>query len=137
MTKPSQWVCKPAYLVPVPSQDKLEGCVRKGIRHKNGGDGVAVHPHCWCIRLCYLHFAPENPEDSEMYLLVLAHLGCPGQSPESHKTVVVVVVLDCNKLLHHFSSVKGRRQNVLKQLFHRSSRPMIVFELCRIFTGCS
>jgi len=46
-----------------------EGCVRKGILHKNRGDGrngapisldgVAVHPHCWCICLCYLHFAPE------------------------------------------------------------------------------
>jgi len=28
-----------------------------------------------------------------MYLLVPAHLGCPGQSPESHKMVVVVVVI--------------------------------------------
>jgi len=26
-------------------------------------DGVAVHPDCWCVCLCYLHFAPENPED--------------------------------------------------------------------------
>ena len=77
-----------------------EGCVRKGIRGKNGGDGrdgapisldaVAVHPDCWCICLCYLHFAPENPGD-EMYLLVLAHPGCPGHSPESHKMVVVCV----------------------------------------------
>jgi len=33
-------------------------------------DGVAVHPECWCISLCYLHFAPENPEDGEMCLLV-------------------------------------------------------------------
>jgi len=24
-------------------------------------DGVAVHLNCWCICLCYLHFAPENP----------------------------------------------------------------------------
>ena len=55
-------------------------------------DGVAVHPDCWCICLCYLHFAPENPEDGEVYLLVLAHPGCPRQSPESHKMVVVVVV---------------------------------------------
>ena len=49
-----------------------EGCARKGIRHENGGDGidgapisldrVAVHPDCWCICLCYLHFAPENPD---------------------------------------------------------------------------
>jgi len=30
-------------------------------------DGVAVHPYCWCVCLCYLHFAPENPEDGEMY----------------------------------------------------------------------
>ena len=28
-----------------------------------------------------------------MYLPVLAHPGCPGQSPESHKMVVVVVVV--------------------------------------------
>jgi len=46
-------------------------------------DGVAVHTDFWCICLCYLHFAPENPEDGEMYLLVLAHPHCPGQSPES------------------------------------------------------
>ena len=56
-------------------------------------DGVAVHLDCWCICLCYLHFAPENPENGEMYLLTLAHPGCPRQSPESHKMVVVVVVV--------------------------------------------
>jgi len=28
-------------------------------------DGVVVHPDCWCVYLCYLHFAPENPEDGE------------------------------------------------------------------------
>jgi len=53
---------------------------------------VAVHPDCRCICLCYLHFAPENPEDGEMYPLVLpAHPGCPGQSPESCKMVVCCV----------------------------------------------
>jgi len=36
-------------------------------------DGVAVHLDCWCICLCYLHFAPENPEDGKMHLLVPAH----------------------------------------------------------------
>jgi len=46
-------------------------------------DGVTVHPDCWCICLCYLHFPPENPEDGEIYLLVPSHPGCPGQSPES------------------------------------------------------
>jgi len=54
--------------------------------------GVAVHLNCWCICLCYLRFAPKNPEDGKIYLLVLAHPGCPGQSPESHKMVVLVVV---------------------------------------------
>ena len=32
---------------------------------------------CWCDCLCYLHFAPENPEDGEMYFLVQAHPSCP------------------------------------------------------------
>jgi len=31
-----------------------------------------------------------------MYLLVMAHPGYPGHSPESHKMVVVVVVVDRN-----------------------------------------
>ena len=62
---------------------------------KNGGDGrggapisldgVTVHPDCWCICLCYLHFTPE---DDEMYLLVLVHPGYPGHSPERHKMFV-------------------------------------------------
>jgi len=59
-------------------------------------DGVAVHPDCWCICLCYLHFAPENPADGRMYLLVLAHPACPRQSPENCKMVVVVPYLVCN-----------------------------------------
>jgi len=59
--------------------------VRKGIWQKMVGmaemgapislDGVAVHPDCWCVCLCYLHFALENPEDGKMYLLVPANLG--------------------------------------------------------------
>jgi len=53
-------------------------------------DGVAVHPDCWSVCLCYLHFAPENPEEGEMYLLVPAHPGCPGQSPKSCKMLVCV-----------------------------------------------
>jgi len=54
-------------------------------------DGVAVHPDCWCVCLCYLHFALENPEDGEMYLLLPAHLGCPRQGPQSRKMVVLCV----------------------------------------------
>jgi len=53
-------------------------------------DGVAVHPDCWCVCLFYLNFAPENPEDGKMYLLVPSHPGCPRQSPESCKMVVCV-----------------------------------------------
>ena len=53
-------------------------------------DRVAVHTDCWCVCLCYLHVAPENPEDGKMYLLVPAHPGCPGQSPQSCKMVVCV-----------------------------------------------
>ena len=48
---------------------------------------------------CYLHFAPENPEDGKMYLLVLAHPGCPGQGPGSHKMVVHVCVCDSSKFI--------------------------------------
>ena len=75
-----------------------DGSVRKGILRKNGGDGtisldvVAVHPHCWCICLCYLHFAPENPEDGKMYLLVPAHPGCPRQSQRAVKWLCVCVL---------------------------------------------
>jgi len=104
----SHRVCKPANLVPVPSQEKWEGCARRGIQRKNGGmaeigapislDRVAVHPDCWCVCLCYLHFAQENPEDGETYLLVPAHPGCPGQNPESCKMTVCVRVCVCSHL---------------------------------------
>jgi len=77
LNQPSNWICKPAYLVPVPSEDKLGGLASKGIRLKNGGmaemgapislDGVTVHLDCWCVCLCYLHFVPENPEDGKKY----------------------------------------------------------------------
>jgi len=54
-------------------------------------DGAAVHPHGWCICLCYLHFAPENPEDGEIYLLVPAHPGCPGHREPKNGCVCVCV----------------------------------------------
>jgi len=53
-------------------------------------DAVTFHPDSWCVCRCYLHFAPENPEGDEMYLLIPAHPGCPEQSPESFKMVVCV-----------------------------------------------
>jgi len=43
----------------------------------------------------FILLQPENPEDGKMYLLVPAHPGCPGQSPESHKMVVCCVCLPC------------------------------------------
>jgi len=60
-------------------------------------DGVAVHTDYWCVCLCYLHFASENPEDGEMYLLVPAHPDCPGQSPESCKMVACMCVTQMKK----------------------------------------
>jgi len=48
-----------------------------------------------------------------MYLLVLAHPGCPGHSTESHKMVVVVVLGDNDRLwkkneFHIFSCMEVR-----------------------------
>jgi len=59
-------------------------------------DGVAVTLDCWCVSLCYLHFAPENP--GEMYLLVPAPPGCPGQSPKSCKMVLCVCCVYGNEV---------------------------------------
>ena len=52
-------------------------------------DGVAVHPHCCYVCLCYLHLAPENPEDGEIYLLVPAHPGCPDKGQRAVKWLCV------------------------------------------------
>jgi len=78
-------------------------------------DGVTVQLDCWCVCLCYLHFAPENPEDGKMYLLVPAHPGCPGQSPESCKMVVCVCVCVCVCVIENWH--KGRNVSSLKSLF--------------------
>ena len=46
-----------------------EGCARKVGMVEVGApislDGVVVHADYWCVCLCYLHFAPENPEDDK------------------------------------------------------------------------
>ena len=88
-------------------------------------DGVAVHLDCWCIYLCYLYFAPENPEYGKMYLLVLAHPGCPGLSLESHKMVVVIVVVGQQKMsifppnLNSASTLPGKTiQKQKSHIFH-------------------
>ena len=36
---------------------------------------VAVYLHCWCICLCYLHFAPESAEDGEQRYDICANRG--------------------------------------------------------------
>jgi len=81
-----------------------EGCARKGIRSTLKMVGIAEMGHqlvwmgwqsIWIVgaSACVnLHFAPENPEDGKRYLLVPAHTGCPGQSPESCKMVVCLCV---------------------------------------------
>jgi len=43
--------------------------------------------------------APENPEDGKMYFLVLAYPGFLRHGPESHKMVIVVVVVDRHLVL--------------------------------------
>jgi len=41
-------------------------------------DGVAVHPDCQCVCLCYLHFAPENLEDGKQrYDIWVSPMGAP------------------------------------------------------------
>jgi len=102
--EPSHRVCKPAYLVPVPSQFQLWGLCQKGrLAWKWWGWKRWGHPlvwmgwqsiilDCWYVCLCYLHFAPENPEDGKMYLTVPAQPGCPGHSPQSCKMVVCMCV---------------------------------------------
>ena len=76
-------------------------------------DGMAVHPDCWCICLCYLHFAAENPEDGEMYLMVPAHPGCPGQSPQSRKMVVYVCEVKI-KCLSGYTDSSANRHKLLQ-----------------------
>ena len=59
-------------------------------------DGVAVHPDCWCICLCYLHFAPENPYVEQRYDIwvspsrhpdMLMHAGGGETQPEYSTTL--------------------------------------------------
>jgi len=90
--------------IPVSSQDKLGGLWwRKVVGMAEMGapinlDGVAVQTDCWCTCPCYLHFAPENPEDGEMYLLYTSSPGLSRQSPESCEMVVCVCVFPLNTI---------------------------------------
>jgi len=64
-------------------------------------DGAAVHSDSWYVYLCYLHFAPENPEDGEMYLLVPAHPDFPGKVLRAVKWLCVVCVM-CVNMFHPY-----------------------------------
>jgi len=61
------------------------------------GKNVSENNHLfcvkWCVCLCHLHFAPENPEDGEMYILVPAHPGCPDKVQRAVKWLCVGVEL--------------------------------------------
>ena len=69
-------------------------------------DGVTVHPDCWCVCLCYLHFALENPEDGEMYILVTEQLTrvVPDKVQRAIKWLCVCVCVCMRFELAHFSS---------------------------------
>jgi len=92
-------------------------------------DGVAVHPDCWCICLCYLHFAPENSEDSKMYFLVPADPSCPGQSPLSWKMVLCVCVW---WVRYHVFMIQQ-----LQQWSKEMRRIQHMLTCCRCYHGCS
>ena len=79
-------------------------------------DGIAVHPHCWCICPCYLHFAPENPEDGDKHTIFdLYHRSWGNLAGMQHSPVIghrVMLnlmtqgLMDCRKA-GDFRSVPG------------------------------
>jgi len=78
--EPRHWVCKPAYLMPVPIQDKWEGCGRKGIGRTNGGTMEVGH---WLVRMewhragwsVWLPLFIPCTTKSRRFLLAPAHSG--------------------------------------------------------------
>ena len=70
-------------------------------------EGVAVHPDCLCVCLCYFHFAPENPEDGEMYLLVPAHHVVPDKFQRAVKWLCVCVALQKCPMTFFFLGITG------------------------------
>jgi len=80
------WVCKPSHLVPAPSQDKLGGCGRKGIRGiQREKWGIREVGHWlvrmeWCpaglsVYLPLISLLAPSPE--EAFPLAPAHPGSP------------------------------------------------------------
>jgi len=71
-------------------------------------DGVAVHLDCWCVCLCCLHFALENPEDGEMYLLVPAHRVVPYKVQRAVKWLCVSITLKEFRKWSAFGRITGK-----------------------------
>ena len=79
--------------VPVPIQDRWEGCCWKGIQRKNGG---LMEVDCWLVRMEWrppglsvclpLVILPSTMKSKRSFLLAPAHPGGPGKGP---LTVVV------------------------------------------------
>ena len=55
-------------------------------------DGVAVHPDCLCVCLCYLHFAPEK---SRKWRNVTSGASSPGLSRTKSKELSKGCVCMC------------------------------------------
>jgi len=90
-------VCKSAYLVPVPSQDKLVDCGRKGIRRKNGEDGGGgsinfLHglASSWIVGASAFVIFPLHQKTQKMACLV-SHRGQPHVLLSSQITNYTVV----------------------------------------------
>jgi len=100
--EPSHWVCKPAYLVPVASQDKLGEFWQKGIWRKNGGMREVGH---WLVRMNW------SPAGLSMCLPMISTLapqkkfssgtGSPRWSRKKGRKTVVCV---CYSMLRSISS---------------------------------
>jgi len=99
--------------------------------------GAPISLDCWCVSLCYLYFAPENPEDGEMYLLVPAHPCCPGQSPESCKMVACVCGTDPPTSQTDGQTTRNRK-TMVSTIVHRVVTglhlPFPIFAIPTIFT---
>ena len=72
--KPSHWICKPAYLVPVTSQDKLGGLRQEGHPAKNWG---------WWCWLVWMEWHPARlsvclPLLSSLHQISSSATGLPG-----------------------------------------------------------
>jgi len=85
-SEPSHWICKPAYLVPVPSQDKLGGLRQEGHPVQKLGDdggGSLVSPDgvtpSWIVGVSVSDISACTITSRRRFLLAPAHLGKSGK----------------------------------------------------------